>query len=141
MFGENEDSTYSILYLPKEKSFKFCWSDTYTEEGENFNIDDSIEFKLSVTGFDYCTAELVDCYYEYGNIEASFSADIIFNTASYNSDSTTPTIKIKSNTYEFSDAKAKEYANSDFKLAMTLWNNLLYKELGMTLNDFGFKNY
>ncbi len=141
LFGEDEDTIYSIRYLPNEKMFVFGSFQDYTEIGEDFNIRVSIEMKYSLTGFDYCTAESVNTYNENGRVESSYSADINIKTADYNMDSTVPTIKVKSNTYDLTNAAIKEYVNTDFKKAMLDWNNLLYDEYGMTLNDLGFKNF
>lgn len=145
IFGEYSDdesvNKYCILYLPKEKMFRFVWSDDYSDEPDEYNIGVSLSFNYSLTGFDYITAEFVNVYYEYENPSASYSTEIIANVETYNNDSTIPSINVKSNTYSLSTEKIKDYTNSDFKLAMTQFNNLLYSETGFTLSDIGFKNF
>ena len=121
--------------------FRFVWSDDYSDEPDEYNIGVSLSFNYSLTGFDYITAEFVNVYYEYENPSASYSTEIIANVETYNNDSTIPSINVKSNTYSLSTEKIKDYTNSDFKLAMTQFNNLLYSETGFTLSDIGFKNF
>lgn len=138
-----EDSSYiySIIYLPKEKMFRFGWTDYYSDDPDEYYILSSYSFKYSLTGFDVIGAELFDVYYEYDVPLDSFSADIFANVATYNPESTAPTIKVTSNTYEFSNEKVKEYSRIDFNAGLSELNNLLFEETGLRLSDIGFNNY
>lgn len=136
IYGEDSNYFYTISYLSDENCFNFYWYDDALE----YNISESIQFKLGVTGFDYCNAELINVYDD-GYDEGSYSADIIFDTANYNSSSTIPTIKIKRNTTDISGNTIVQYVNTSFKLAMSDWNLLLLKEIGWNLSDIGFYSY
>ena len=136
IYGEDSEYFYTISYLSDENCFNFYWNDVATQ----YNISEGIQFKLSVTGFDYCNAELIHIYDD-GYYSASYSADIIFETSTYNSSSTIPTIKVKSNTSDLTNSKIIQYMNTSFKLAMIDWNILLGKEIGWSLTDIGFYSY
>ena len=134
------DDIYSIRYLPKKKMFKFGFSSEFTTD-DDYKIKSIVTFDYSLTAFDYITAENLNIGYDDDDIDYTYSADISAAVASYNPDSTIPSIKITSNTSSISSEKIKTYINSDFKAAMTSLNSLLFDETGMTLSDIGFKNY
>lgn len=144
IFGTYSDDsfedTYSIRYLPKKKMFAFGWYSKYTDD-DLYEITSSVNFDYSLTAFDYITANITVVNYDLDEIDSSYSADITTAVATYNPDSTTPSIKIKSNTTSISSDKLKTYIKNDYKSAMNAFNNLLYTETGLTLADIGFKNY
>ena len=134
------DDSYSILYYPKEKMFRFTWYSKYTDD-DFYEIEASLSFKYSLTGFDNITAEYANVHYDLDEIVSSHSADVSTAVKSYNPESTIPSIKITSNTSVISTEKLKTYINSDFKSAMNSFNNLLYSETGLKLADIGFEYY
>ena len=145
IFGTYQDSEaediYSIRYIPKNKMFVFGWHEDYSDEPDEYNIGVSIEFYYSLTGFDYITAEGTNVYYEYDEVESSYSTIITAQTATYNPDSTIPSIKVLTNTYSMSSEKVKDHTNTEFKYALSCLNSLLVSETGMTLADIGFTNH
>ena len=135
------DDSYSILYNPYKKMLSFVWYSEYNNGKDSYVMTSGVNFDYSLTAFDYISADLSAVDYERDRIVQSYSADITASVYSYNPDSTTPSIKIKSNTTSISSDKLKNYINSDFKTAMEAFNSLLYSETGLTLVDIGFKNY
>lgn len=134
IYGSRGDCTFAISYITGEKCFNFYWGYNYTDD---FTTG-FIAMKLSDTGFDYCTAEMVDIF-EKDNYMDSYSTDIIIKTATYNIESTIPTYKITSNTTGMKSSEVIEDANIKFQTAMYDWNYLLISEAGSSFNDIGFK--
>lgn len=139
---EIDNTVYNIRYIPKTKRFELYWfNEFFSGDLDEYKTQTIITMDYALTGYDYCTAKLIEVKYDFDEPVASYSAEIIIPSSSYNRDGNMPTINIKSNTYTNSNKSMKEYANKDFRIAMTDWNQLLLSYLEFEFSDIGFTDF